>query len=211
VVLLRKSIPQNHNLKTAAELGVSLEPRGKRMDYFIEIVKALAWPLTVVWLSLQFRGEIRLLLGRMSKFKFKDLEASFEMELAKAEAAAEKADIHKISNGADFITRTDQLLRIASISPKAAIVEAWSLIEHAAGKTGFTSGASIQRANPRAAIEYLKNSGKLTEENLKLVNDLHRLRNQASHLPDFIISYNEAERYLMLASQCASLIEQKES
>jgi hypothetical protein len=55
-------------------------------------------------------------------------------------------------------------------------------------------------------VEYLINSGKFSPESINLIEQLRRIRNQASHMPDFAISQNEAERYLDLAVQSAGVI-----
>lgn len=39
------------------------------MEHFVEIVKALAWPIAVIWIGYIFRSEVRQLLGRVSSFK----------------------------------------------------------------------------------------------------------------------------------------------
>jgi hypothetical protein len=55
------------------------------MEHTVEIIKAIAWPVAAVWLGYIFSGEIKKLLGRVSSLKYKDMEASFEKELAEAE------------------------------------------------------------------------------------------------------------------------------
>lgn len=177
------------------------------MDYFVEIIKATAWPISIIWLGYIFRNEVRQLLGRLSTVKYGEIEASFSKELAEAEVSAKKVDVPKSDNTQQNLNQKEQLFRIAEVSPRAAVVEAWTLIETAAIKKGLTSGATIPRTNPKMIVDYLNNSGKFSPESLSLIEQLRRIRNQASHLPDFAITQNEAERYLELAAQSASVIE----
>ncbi|MCA2933345.1 MAG: hypothetical protein ING36_14005 [Burkholderiales bacterium] len=177
------------------------------MDYFVEIVKATAWPTSIIWLGYMFREEVRLLLGRLSSMKYGEVEARFGKELAEAEVGAQKLGIPKSESTQLNLKQKEQLFRIAEVSPRAAIVEAWTLIETAAAKKGLTSGTTIPRTNPKMIVEYLNSSGKFSAESLGLIEQLRRIRNQASHLPDFAITQNEAERYLELAAQSASVIE----
>lgn len=176
------------------------------MEYFVEIIKALAWPVASIWLGYIFRSEFGQLLNRMSSFKYKDVEASFERELAEAEDNAKRITISAAPSSSQDLSQKEQLFRISEISPRAAVVEAWTLIETAAIKNGLTSGTTIQRTNPKMIVEYLINSGKFSTESISLIEQLRKIRNQASHLPDFAISQNEAERYLDLAVQSAGVI-----
>ncbi len=177
------------------------------MDYFVEIVKAIAWPVAIIWLGYIFRKEVRLLLGRLSSVKYGEVEASFSKELAEAEFSAQKIKVQNPESTQLNLSQKEQLFRIAEVSPRAAVVEAWTLIETAAVKKGLTYGVTIPRTNPKLIVEYLNNSGKFSPESLSLIEQLRRIRNQASHLPDFAITQSEAERYLELAAQSASVIE----
>lgn len=178
------------------------------MDYFVEIIKAIAWPASIIWLGYIFRKEVRLLLGRISSVKYGEVEASFSKELAEAEVNAKKLTMpnSEATQQSNF-SQKEQLFRISEISPRAAVVEAWTLIETAAVKKGLTSGATIPRTNPKMIVEYLYSSGKFSPESMNLIEQLRRIRNQASHMPDFAIIQSEAERYLDLAAQAASVIE----
>lgn len=177
------------------------------MDHLVEIIKALAWPIATIWVSYLFRTTIRQLVNRVSTFKYGDVEANFTKELTEAELDAKKIKAPKITSTPKTLNQKEQLLRIADISPRAAIVEAWALIEMASIKKGLTSGATIQRTNPKIIVEYLKDTGKFSSESLDLIERLRLIRNRASHMPDFAITQNEAERYLELAAQAASVIE----
>jgi hypothetical protein len=181
------------------------------MEYLVEIIKSLAWPIAAVWLGYIFKGEIRKLLGRVSSLKYKDMEASFEKELADAEIKASKLTQPSLQESTEALSQTDQLLRIAEVSPRAAIVEAWTLIETAALKNGLTSGSAMQRTNPKMIVNYLANIGRFSNESLELIEQLRKLRNRASHMPDFTISQSEAERYLDLAVKSANIINSRQS
>jgi hypothetical protein len=60
-------------------------------------------------------------------------------------------------------------------------------------------------------VDYLDKSGKFSLESLDLIEKLRRIRNQATHMPDFAISQSEAERYLELAAKSAAVIQSVES
>jgi uncharacterized protein YutE (UPF0331/DUF86 family) len=174
------------------------------MDYIVEIIKAIAWPVAIVWVGYVFRAEVRQLLGRVSSLKYKDMEASFDKQLAKAESEYQSISIEKKSS--DDLSQIEQLLRIAEVSPRAAIVEAWTLIEMAASKQGLKAGVALQRTSPKMIVDYLQSSGELPPNSIEIIEQLRKLRNQAVHMPDFAISQSEAERYLELAAKIAAVI-----
>ncbi|MFT5593972.1 MAG: hypothetical protein ACI8SR_002359 [Oceanicoccus sp.] len=176
------------------------------MEHFVEIVKALAWPVAAIWIGYIFRAEVRQLLGRVSTFKYKDVEASFEKSLMEAEQSAKNIENPKVEETDSELTQKDQLLRIAEVSPRAAVVEAWTIIETAAMKNGLSMGSVVKHTSPKMILDHLKSSGKFSDESLELINRLRQIRNKASHLPDFAVTQTEAERYLDLAIKSAAVI-----
>ena len=176
------------------------------MEHFVEIIKAIAWPASIVWLGYIFRSEVRQLIGRMSSLKYKDIEANFDKKLAKAESEAKEINIPIEKKSMDELSQAEQLMRIAEVSPRAAIVEAWTLIEMAASKKGLKEGVAIPRMSPKMIVNYLMMSGKMPKNSIDIIDQLRMLRNQAVHMPDFALNQNEAERYLELAVQSAAII-----
>lgn len=178
------------------------------MTELVALISALAWPVATVWIAYLFREEVSGLASRMSRLKYKDMEASFERELKEAESKAESITQQTPSTrpSVELISKLEQLQRIADISPRAAILEAWLLIESAAGQSGFVQGATHPRINPMLFVDWLIREGKLPSNSIKLVEVLRDLRNQAAHLPDFSVSRDEADRYLALAVKISTLI-----
>lgn len=178
------------------------------MEFVVTLLVGIAWPVAVVWVAYLFKDEIRALLHRMSQLKYKDVEAKFELGLAQAEAKAIAIDIPKpfAPPSPEVTSKLESLRRIADVSPGAAILEAWVLVEEAAGKSGFAQGAAQPRVNPYLFVEELVRLGKLPAGSEGLLDQMRKLRNQAVHLPDFSISQDEADRYLELASKMSELI-----
>lgn len=172
------------------------------------LISAVSWPITTVWCAYIFRSEIRSLATRVSHLKYKDVEATFEKELSKTEAKVNAITINKnvIAPSSELQDKIDQLQRIANLSPRAAILESWILIEHAAGKSGFIQGAKIPRINSLLFVDWLIREGKLPHDSIDAVSALRELRNQAAHLPDFSIAQEDAERYISLAAKISTLI-----
>ncbi|RXE96136.1 DUF4145 domain-containing protein [Pseudoalteromonas sp. PS5] len=137
------------------------------------------------------------------------MEANFDKQLAKAESEAKSITVTKKST--EDLSQTEQLLRIAEVSPRAAIVEAWTLIEMAASKKGLKAGVTLPRTSPKMIVDYLQLSGELPPNSIEIIEQLRKLRNQAVHMPDFAINQSEAERYLELAAKSAAVIGATES
>ena len=75
-------------------------------------------------------------------------------------------------------------------------MEAWVEIETAAHRKGYSSGVVMKLLNPFQLIEDLIKSGVLPNESIGMLRDLRTIRNEASHLPDYIVSYKDAEKYI---------------
>lgn len=180
----------------------------------VDLVAALAWPTALVWISYLFRREVRSLLSRVSRLKYKELEAKFDKKLlADAEAQVLEAKGRELPAlpAPDTLPKLEQLRRIAEISPRAAITEAWALVEVAAAEAGLVKGKTLSRLYPQTVVEHLATSGQLSEDSIGLLSKLRTLRNQAAHLPDFSISHDEAERYLGLAVRCTEILNEAKS
>ena len=182
------------------------------MDSLVKLIVGIAWPVAVVWVAYLFKGELRSLMHRISQIKYKDAEANFASDLAQAETKA--LSIPQVPANApqsEISSKLDSLRRIADVSPRAAIMEAWVLVEDSAAKSGHVQGTAVPRVNARSFVEDLISRGKLPAESGPLIDQMRKLRNQATHLPDFVISHDEADRYLQLAAKISELIIYAES
>jgi len=63
------------------------------MDYltFIsKLIEAIAWPIVIMAIAVLFRFQIKSLLHKLGKFKYKDLEFEFNKEAKALQIEAEK-------------------------------------------------------------------------------------------------------------------------
>ncbi len=56
------------------------------------LVEALAWPVSGVVIAAMFRAEVRLVLERLVRLKYRNFEAQFHRDLAQAEDLADQTD-----------------------------------------------------------------------------------------------------------------------
>jgi hypothetical protein len=168
--------------------------------------------------SLIFRGQITELLSRVRKGKIPGGEFEFS-ESAKGQIAiAAEIGIPNIGSvsssgigtGSSFGEQysLDIAYELLDTSPRAAIIEGWRLLYRAAleslpeyEESSSSSGdyPAIQPSPAKLGI-YLREKGILTPDLLALFDELRKLRNQAVHVDDFLISEKKAQEYLILVA-----------
>jgi len=179
------------------------------LDDFTQLIDVLIWPMTTLVLAILFRGELKSLFHRVSSLKYKDIEANFRDRLDEVERDASKIleDTDTEDVASPYRDRFDWIMRLAEFSPRAAILEAWIEIESELVK--LCQRANIELPQRRQIIKLAEKVVKaelLPNEILPLLKNLRNLRNEAVHLPDFIID-DEGMRYLSVAVAIANLIE----
>jgi hypothetical protein len=171
-------------------------------EFILGLVKALAWPLTIFFIALIFRRELRGIIKRLYRVKYGDWEAHFEKDLERAER---NASLIQISDDrtleATKPTEYDRMIQLIEISPCAAIMEAWKEIELAASRVIQAAGIDAKRriiGTPE--IHELVYRGLLPKNMLLVYSDLRQLRNRAAHRAADEIDQTAAKRYIELAS-----------
>ncbi len=180
------------------------------MENLVALVSALAWPLTVLILVFLFRRELRHAAGRLSLLKYKEFQAEFGRELAQVERKIEQLPSASSTNGsqesarhaAGDVSSDERLLRLAEISPRAAITEAWRDVElttrAAAEAYGIAERGTI--AGTRV-IQELVRRGLLPGGVANAYGTMRQLRNEAVHATEFSVGRDEAVRYGAVAKE----------
>jgi len=200
-------LPDMPSSTPATHYKAGIPAYNSEMGLLVQFLTGIAWPATIIWIAFLFKRELRALLDRISHVKYKDLE--FTLGLAEAEAKVlviEQTTPARKSSNLEIDSKLEQLRRIADVSPRAAIMEAWTLVEGAAAHSGFIQGADRPRINALSFADWLVRTGKLPAESDELMTQLRNLRNQAAHAPEFEITKQDADRYLQLAAKASSLI-----
>ena len=184
------------------------------METIVQLISAVAWPITAIILSLLFRGELRQIMRRLSAVSYKDAKAEFKHALSEIEGdirslpqslSAPIADVKKLIEEAiespGKLSDYERLLRIADISPRAAVMEAWREVE--IGTKKVTDAYGIPTTGQIAgvkAIQELVSRGFLPSMLLSIYERLRRLRSRAAHAPDFVVDAEQAERFIEAAN-----------
>jgi hypothetical protein len=180
------------------------------LTFTTEIIKALAWPATAIFLTFLLRKPIVELIPFMKKLKYKELELEFSQEVMalKSEVGAlPEEPTTSLKEG----TSISKALDLVSYSTRAAIIEAWIELEASAIEVASSfwsqSSSDVFRNDPKLG-EYLHQCKVLDDKQLKIYRELRRLRNKAAHVEEMSLSEQDARSYVEMAGRLARQIKQ---
>ncbi len=187
-------------------MGIKLDWK----TFIVEIVKAVAWPLVVALIAFQLKDKISELLPRIKKLKHKDTELEFAEGVSKLvreqEAKGNNKPVNLVTNEAQ--ERYNFLLKLADISPRSAVLEAFREIENASVSTiSKLPGENLAHgARPLSIMQRILSDLALTPSEVKMFNQLRVLRNKAAHDKDFNLHGMPIEAYIDLSLSLANRI-----
>jgi hypothetical protein len=175
------------------------------LQFIASLVGSLAWPAVVFGVALVLRKPLGDLLPLLQHIRYKDLELEFgkRVEELQAEVAEELPAPGEAAATAE--PERAALLKLAEISPRAAVLEAWRAVEAAALKAArrLEPDEPGRTMSSYEAIRYLERSGKLDRAIAGPLQELRMLRNEAAHAPEFALRRESALEYASLAERLA--------
>jgi hypothetical protein len=176
------------------------------LEFISAILSALAWPVAIVLIVIVLRRPLRHLLSRLETLKGPGVEATFQRQLeeAKEEAVAAAASLpagqRRDANQQERLEYSD-LLQLADLSPRAAILDAWLRLEFALTEAAKKADVPLtQRGGILGLIEELEKRGVIAPELRSPLRRLRNLRNVAVHTMDFDISKDSVIDYIDTAN-----------
>lgn len=171
-------------------------------EFIVRIVEALAWPGTVLIISFAFRKQLVSLVPLLRRIRAGGFEAEFDKEMENV--TADEGWRLQGSELSPFLnSRRDELLRIAQINPRLAVIDAWQGIEFSLKRAVLQRfGASSpppKVSSPVSMIRMLGSEELIDTSDVSLLHELRGLRNSVTHLPDFGLGYDSAVDYIELA------------
>lgn len=165
------------------------------LTFIARVIGALAWPTAVITIFLVLRRPILDLLPFVHRLKWKEVEIEFGQQVK--EISAEIVRELPPSDVALDSSKDDSLFRLAEVSPRAAVLEAWRGVELAALDAARRIAGDEFRNSTFTydALRKLERSEQMAPSILGLLRELRTLRNQAAHSPDFAISKEAAFEY----------------
>ena len=174
------------------------------MDNLIEILDILIWPFVVLVGIIMFKGDLSKILKRVTTLETSAAKMTFREEMAEVE---QKMANEPLSKSIESDKWLKEMLQIASISPRAAITEAWTAIEVTCLKLGMDYGAGVQtRFSPKALEDYLSNIPNFDNKLIGRVMELRKLRNSVVHGRDEDFEFIDAKKYIQIADKTLSAL-----
>lgn len=183
------------------------------LTFIANVIGSLAWPITMLTAVILLRKPIGKLLPLLRRAKYKDLDLEFGQKLEELEQKANRASLPKsieppvwAGENPDDWTFGDYIERLAPISPRVAISEAWRHVELALKEAAKKLGIAESRDTLQVA-KAMQESGMLSRDAVSLLADLRGLRNRAVHAKEFDLDPDQAMEFARLAERLLASIQ----
>jgi hypothetical protein len=174
------------------------------LTFVAECVKALAWPGSVLVIVLILRRPLTQLLPLLQRIKWKDFEAEFGEGLQEAKNSVQVVLAPEDTRLLPAPEEQGRLAKLAELSPRAAILEAWTTLEAEAiqyARTHYEVGGLPPSMELPHAMRTLQEASAFPVPLRQVFRDLRALRNQAAHAPEFSLSAADAIEFVGLVGR----------
>jgi len=177
--------------------------------FIAQLVAALAWPLTVLICVVLLRPLLVRLLPLIRKLKYSDVEIQFGREVAELKLAA-AASIQPATTEARQQPIWEDLLRLAAVRPRTAILQAWQQVE--AALIGMAKNRHLEVATavwqmPMVLGALMLNAGMISVQQYDFLSRLRQLVNEATHAPVNSVNPDTAVEFVGLALRLAASLD----
>lgn len=188
------------------------------LSFIAELVKALVWPVSVIFIVYLFRHSLQVLLPNIKRLKYKEFEADFVKDLERASQEAKQARLPSEEEAQDIPVgapepAAEKYRRLSEVSPRSAVIEAWRDVELAlsatAGPYDFDDPQFDKHPNLSNVMDRLTREGKLDPVEKTFLEYLQNLRNRAAHSLNINLRPDQAYHYAMLATQMTAGLKTK--
>ncbi|MED5601572.1 MAG: hypothetical protein V7667_03810 [Alloalcanivorax venustensis] len=175
------------------------------LEFILGMTNSLVWPAAVVTCVVLLRNDISSLIRKIRRLKHKDTELDFERGLYEAIESAASQD--ELSAPVD---KDDGSSELARLSPRGAIIESWLHVERSLKDYAERNGLEIDERKPfrlgRGFMQSLDYE-RLGKGVIETLRKLRVLRNEAVHLKDADLDYEDAEKYQQLSRRVIKVID----
>ena len=171
------------------------------LTFLAQVIGSLAWPVTIIIVVLLLKDQIASLFPFLKRLKAGPVEAEFERGIQEAKTEAANLPAPE-ALPAPMDARRQQLIQIAYINPRTAILDAWQGVEFSVKKAAIQRIGGSPMPDISSALKMVRELAKsniITPDDVALFHDLRGLRNQATHAPDFNPTLESALNYIDLA------------
>jgi len=169
-------------------------------QFIASVIASLAWSTVVLVLAIVLRSSIVDLIVRLRRIKHKDTELEFEQQVMKIESALPPSKTRSKA-------LPKSLEELVVVSPRAAVMESWTMVESLFYKKAIDSGAleaTKRRVAFSRAFEVVWKQGVIDPSTARAILEMRELRNRVAHDENAYVGIEDARRYAELAS---SLVE----
>jgi hypothetical protein len=176
--------------------------------FVTELIKALAWPITVLIIIIVLRKPLANLLPTLQRLRYRDLEIEFGRQVQELSEDVKRELPAATAAGTDR-PHVARLGELAQLSPRAVVLESWLDVEEAAIEATRRRGLNLAYRELRAPIllgQALEQSGILDESKAQIYHRLRILRNAAAHASEFAFEPDSALEYADAAMRLAAYL-----
>jgi hypothetical protein len=176
------------------------------LDFIAQMVKSLAWPVTLLTCVLLLRKHLAKLIPLLRMVKYSDVEIRFGQEVAELAKSVDAAAVPALAPNGD---KWEELMRMAEVRPRTAIRMAFRRVEDAI--IDAARGRKIEIADgaqgmPMVIGAILLNNGAIATAQYDLLSRLRRLANHAELAPPDGITVESASEFVGLAMRLAGSV-----
>jgi hypothetical protein len=182
------------------------------LEFISSMVASLAWPVFLTLILVVLKKPLLELISALKSLRFKDIEFDFGRRVEAIEKEAEEAELvlggHVHGTLAETAPDEEaRLQRIAELSPRAAIVEAWIIIEEALQGAALRLGINVEsHKDVNRILVALGKEPTVNQNLLSVIREMRSLRNDAAHVSDCALTVSEAQGLVSLAFQVAEAL-----
>jgi hypothetical protein len=179
------------------------------LTFVVELVKALAWPVTALIILFVLRRPIEKLLPLVQRVKYGGIELDFGLQVQELAVKLSRELPASLEAGEASRRTREHLNRLSEYSPRAVVLEGWLLLEEAAIEASKSRDLKLSSRELRSPIllgHALERAGIFDEDMLEIFHRLRNLRNAAAHASEYSFSPESAREYAALAIRLADFI-----
>lgn len=172
------------------------------LTFAAEVVKAVAWPVSVLASVLVLRKPLANLLPQTRSVKVGEFQVEFGREIGELH---EKAAIElpaATAPKAPAPSLEDRLVDLLAKSPNTAVLAAWREVERAALQLAEAQGLRVDADTdtPYKNIQQLlAESDIVAPAKVEIFDDLRNLRNKVAHVPGLQVTPDNALEFIEVA------------
>lgn len=174
------------------------------ITFAAEVIKAIAWPVTVLIIFLILRPRLMALVPLIQRLRFQGVEVDFSRQVQEL-ALEVRSKLPPLPDGTDTQRPLrDHWMEVSQFSPRAVVLEAWLQVEKAAVEAIRRHGVEMKSTDLRSPLilgQGLEQAGILGDETAVIYHQLRNLRNAAAHASDFSFTADSAIEYADLATR----------